>query len=498
MGKMSLGLDDRSARLIHGRDVWMQIKGLLSGYNDVRAAIAFVGSDADQYLPLRGPATIVVNAGDAALASGATDPQVLLRWTRRGVRVHSLDSLHAKALLAVGNPSFVVVGSADVTSSSGRSFDEAVLVADESETVEELHGALQEWKRRAGEPLTEAWLQEASSRFRPPVPHRASSADRQVERVAAAAPVRPPAPVNVSAPRPEPVASETFTSEPAASEPAVPALLEPSIVELSPMPESVAGSEDEAGAAQPPEAVAVSESAIDPGNAVAPETAGEPEPAVVPDSAVVPESSAVPATAVEPESAAVTESAALPESATAPETAVEPEDDGVVEPVEWPRPKYIYLATLTQDGRASESAQEQLEQLRSEYRAPTSTSRAAVLDVDVFWSDEAPRSSGKPRPTYRAGWHIVPISVPASGRPAVLSAVTSPGRVLHSYTEYVGGPARTYYYLLQHRAGPSTTFRKLREALTAVGEKPSYDHAYMMQHKVAAILDLWPEIDYSD
>lgn len=485
MGKMNLGLDDRSARLIHGRDVWLQIKGLLSGYNDVQAAIAYIGSDADQYLTLRGPATIVVNAGDAALSSGATDPQVLLRWTRRGVRVHSLDSLHAKALLAVGNPTFVVIGSADVTSSSGRSFDEAMLVADERETVEELHGALQEWKRRAGEPLTEAWLQAASARFRPPVPHRPGVSDRPAVLAPAS---RPSAPAPVVA-DPEAIAPDMTAAvdgsgarqdanEPVGEAPDI--AVEPEAVE--------------------PAVVVEPEVVVEP--AVAEPEVAEPEVAVEPDNAVESDDAVEPGVDAAPQIQAEAEVAAEPETAVEPDTIAAlddgPTDDGVAEPVEWPRPKYIYLATLTQDGRASESAQEQLEQLRSQYREPASTSRAAVMDVDVFWSEEAPRSSGRPRPTYRVGWHVVPISVPASGRPAVLSAVTSPGRVLHSYTEYAGGPARTYYYLLQHRSGPATTFRKLREALTAVGEKPSYDHAYMMQHKVAAILDLWPEIDYND
>ncbi len=166
--------------------------------------------------------------------------------------------------------------------------------------------------------------------------------------------------------------------------------------------------------------------------------------------------------------------------------------------VPWPRPKYIYLATLTRDGRASTSAEELLEQLRSEFREPAGGAAAPILEVEMFWWDQPARSSGRPNTTYREGWHLVPISVPASGRPAVLSAVDSPGRVLQSFTEYLGGPARTYYYLLKHAAGPPITFRKLREALTAVGEKPSYDHAYMMQHKVAAILGLWPQITYSD
>ena len=166
--------------------------------------------------------------------------------------------------------------------------------------------------------------------------------------------------------------------------------------------------------------------------------------------------------------------------------------------VQWPRPKYIYLATLSSDGGASEAAHERLAQMRADFRVPGDGTQAATLEVDMFWWDEPARAAGKSSPTYREGWHVVPISVTGSGRPAVSSRVDSPGRVLSSYTDYSRGPARTYYYLLRHHGGSPTTFRKLREALTAVGEKPSYDHAYMMAHKVDAILDLWPEINYSE
>ena len=41
-------------------------------------------------------------------------------------------------------------------------------------------------------------------------------------------------------------------------------------------------------------------------------------------------------------------------------------------------------------------------------------------------------------------------------------------------------------------------YRILRDMLAELGERPSFDHAYMMQHKVDAILNLWPEISYSD
>ncbi len=430
MGKMTLGLDDRSARLIHGKDVWTHIKDLLSGYSNIQAAIAFVGPDADQHLPLRGPATIVVNAGDDALRRGVTDPHVLLRWTRRGVRVYSLPSLHAKVILAEGNPSFVMVGSANVLAASGRQTDEAVLVADERETVDELRDAITEWKRLAGDPLTDSWLQAATSRFRPPTPHRlpvSKPVPVVSEPVRVAEPVRASEPVRVA--EPAPVVSE-------------PVRVPEVVVSSSPAPPPPPAPEPPPPAGRPVADVRVASGGDEQQDG---SLGGSPRPTI-----------------------------------------------------HWPRPKYIYLATLTRDGRASDSAEQQLEQLRAEFRVPGVGDERPTLDVDMFWWDEPGRSGVRPSISYREGWHIVPISVPTSGRPAVLSPVDSPGRVLNSFTDFGVTPARTYYYLLKHSGGPSTTFRRLREALTAVGEKPSYDHAYMMQHKVAAILNLWPQISYTD
>jgi hypothetical protein len=454
MGKLNLGLDDRSARLIHGRDVWTEIRGLLSGYSAISAAIAFVGPDADQYLPLRGPATIVVNAGDDALASGWTDPEVLLRWTRRGVRVYSMTSLHAKVMLAEGHPSFALIGSADVLSTSGRVLEEAVLVADERETVDELRNAIAGWRRRAGDPLTEAWLQAAGSRYRPAAPHRLPVPH-------AAAPVLDQGPI---ADLHEPDKA-SFDPTPAATT-ALPAM-------TSPTPDVPAEFEADADAFADAEAEAVPRDA----EPLSGDDGSEP---------------AAGDTAVPGVDGNAEEEVALDS------TPVEPPGAAEMVPVDWPRPKYIYLAALTRDGEASDGAQERLEQLRADFRVPGDRNHPPTLEVDILWWDEPARAAGKSSPTYREGWHVVPISVTGSGRPAVSSQVDSPGRVLSSYTDYSGGPARTYYYLLRHCGGASITFRKLREALTAVGEKPSYNHAYMMQHKVDAILDLWPDIAYSE
>ena len=491
MGKLNLGLDDRSARLIHGRDVWTEIRGLLSGYSAISAAIAFVGPDADQHLPLRGPATIVVNAGDDALASGWTDPQVLLRWTRRGVRVYSLASLHAKVLLAEGHPSFVLIGSADVLSTSGRVLDEAVLVADERETVDELRNAIAGWRRRAGEPLTETWLQAAGSRYHPAAPHRLAVAH-------AARPRSTGARFRTRTEHDGGLADRTPavpTAQPAPTMPVqgLPVALDTAAV-AAPVTDAAALTVDAGPASDGDDSPPTADDVAAPGGEAdvnaedapesGPEQVREPQPEDEPDSPS------------QPGAAAVREPEVLP-------TAVDPAPAGPpaaaeMVPVDWPRPKYIYLAALTRDGRASDGAQERLEQLRSDFRVPGDRDHPPTLEVDILWWDEPARAAGKSSPTYREGWHVVPISVTGSGRPAVSSQVDSPGRVLSSYTDYSGGPARTYYYLLRHCGGASITFRKLREALTAVGEKPSYNHAYMMQHKVDAILDLWPQIEYSE
>jgi hypothetical protein len=496
MGKMSLGLEDRSARLLSGRDVWSEIKLLLSGYNDVQAAIAFVGADADQYLPLRGPATIVVNAGEDALRNGWTDPAVLLRWTRRGVRVHTLSTLHAKLMVAQGSQPFVLVGSADVLSTSGRAMEEAILLADEKDTVDEVRRAIDRWRRLAGEPLTDAWLQAAALRYRAPGTASAAAGSPSAvtdppvtvmpRPVVTPTPAVTPAPAPAAPPTPVALVEPTATAQTAA--PAALPEIEPveavapaeaEIVAVDEAPPAVESTQDAASVDDAP-ATARTETTAQ----TAQESSGDAAPSPTADVASAPTA----ATEADPSTASDGAVAAQTQAAPAPAVPVLP-------PI-WPRPKFIYLATLTRDGRASDSAHEQLDVLRADHRVPADPATDPLLDVEMFWWDAPTRSAAKST-SYREGWHIVPISVPASGRPAVLSPVHSPGRVLHSFTEYAGGPARTYYYLLIHQQGVPTTFRKLREALTAVGEKPSYDHAYMMQHKVAAILDLWPTIHYT-
>ncbi len=451
MGKMTLDLDDRSARLIHGTDVWTEMADLLSAYSDIQAAITHVGADADQFLPLRGPACIVVNAGPEAMQDGSTDPEVLLGWSRRGVRVYSLPSLQATVILAQGSRSFVMVGSAIAARASFGRLGQAVLVADEPETVEEVRLAIGEWKKQAGEPLTDDWLQAAVDRYRPTPPR---PADRIVEHLPdrRSAPPAGHRPVGVDH-APSTSAQPAAALESRGTDPA----LTPAAVTESGTTENPVG-----------------------------------RPASAPDAAVPPIPPAAPAV-VAPAAPAV---AAAPEPSN---WAGEDDDElGEIGPVVWPKPKYIYLAPLSREGRASISALERLRHLRGEHRVRSEHDGSPVLEVEMFWRDEPAKTPSKPSVSYREGWHVVPIQMMGTVRPTTTSQLTAPGRVLQSYTDYSAHPARTYYYLLTHTAGRSMTFRVLRDMLAGLGERASFDHAYMMQHKVDAILELWPEITYAD
>lgn len=159
-----LGTGD-SVRLIAGRRVWDILTPALSGRSAVIAAVASIGRDADRLLPLSRGATLVVNAGDAAVRQGTTDPEVLLRWHRAGVRVHSLDTLNATLILVDTVAPFVAAGSADASQTSAQHLDEAVMVTDLPDTVVAARLTLGAFVARSGAPLTEEQLLEAVTVF---------------------------------------------------------------------------------------------------------------------------------------------------------------------------------------------------------------------------------------------------------------------------------------------------------------------------------------------
>jgi len=157
-----LGLgNERTVRMISGR-VWDEITGLLAGARRVTAAVAYVGEDAAELLPLRSGSSIIVDASEKAVAQGSTAPIALLAWKDAGAVIYSLPGLHAKTIVCErkpthGNPDpdpFLIVGSANVSANSARRLDECALLTDDLTTLREAFEALTAWKLRAGEPLS--------------------------------------------------------------------------------------------------------------------------------------------------------------------------------------------------------------------------------------------------------------------------------------------------------------------------------------------------------
>src|SRR3954462_8763737 len=214
-----LGLAERSVRLLTGRDIWGSITPLLAPRRNLVAAFGHVGPGAAALLPLQPGDTLITDASLDTVLSGATSPHALLHWVKAGVIVHSLRGLNAKLVIAEDDPSFVVVGSADVSAAGPRQLFEAVTLSQERQTVEEAQEAWLEWCDLAGPSLTAGDLEPLLEQYgagkpvtarpaaTPPAapPARPVVTSRPVTPVRPAAATPPPSPVRPAAPAPSPV-----------------------------------------------------------------------------------------------------------------------------------------------------------------------------------------------------------------------------------------------------------------------------------------------------
>lgn len=166
MDTLGLGTN-RTARLITG-SVWTELTPLIAArQHSVTAAIAYVGADAHAQLPLRSGSSIIVDATVRAVEQQSTNPHSLLAWLKADVRVYSLPHLHAKMLLCEATDDsdvFVAVGSANVSDRSQAVLQEAVVLTDSPDTVNEARSCLVDWKQRAT-PLTIARVRELCDIF---------------------------------------------------------------------------------------------------------------------------------------------------------------------------------------------------------------------------------------------------------------------------------------------------------------------------------------------
>ncbi|MEV6828371.1 hypothetical protein [Amycolatopsis sp. NPDC051102] len=444
-----LGLAERSVRLLAGRDIWASITPLLAPRRNLVAAFGHVGPGAAALLPLEPGDTLITDASLDTVLSGATSPHALLHWVKAGVIVHSLRGLNAKLVIAEDDPSFVVVGSADVTAAGPRQLFEAVTLSHERHTVEEAQEAWLEWCDLAGPSLTAGDLEPLLEQYgagkpvtaRPPAPARPAAAparpvvtSRPPTPVRPAAVAPPPSPVRPAAPAPSPV------------RPATPA----------PAPVPAAAPERPAEAAAPAEQPETPETTT-PAATVAAET---PEPV-----------------AAEPEA---TEASEATEATDVPRPS-------------WPRPAELYLVSLVEGGEPNAEAAYRLEELQREYTHPGENGESPFR-VELLWADDG-QGQDPPR-TLRQGVHVIPVYSQKQGRPLVGSRIEAPGLVLQAYIDEFAYPRRTYCYVLTRQSAARPSFGDLRKALAAIGEKPNFRNSFQVPRKIEALLGLWPDLGY--
>ncbi len=113
---------------------WRTIKKALKDATAVRVVVsAYIGSGADDLMHLESGDALYVNASVANVKAGLTDPRVLMRLVKTGVRCHSVPRLHAKVYMADG---VVFIGSnnasnhsADVLTETAARIEDSAFVA---------------------------------------------------------------------------------------------------------------------------------------------------------------------------------------------------------------------------------------------------------------------------------------------------------------------------------------------------------------------------------
>lgn len=105
---------------IHG--LWSRLTALAQRSNGAFVAVPYFSTGASKLLPLKKGSTLVVRFDREAVSCGQVNPKEVIQLIKAGVEVHACANLHAKIFLF---GSTVIVGSANVSSSSANSLIEA-------------------------------------------------------------------------------------------------------------------------------------------------------------------------------------------------------------------------------------------------------------------------------------------------------------------------------------------------------------------------------------
>ncbi len=157
------GLDSRMSTKLITEGVWNSLRRVAkTSHRPNWVAVAYFGQGADKLLRLTPGSRLVVNASLSTVRAGQTHPASLLRLVRRGIRVYSVENLHAKVYV-IGNRAFI--GSANASQSSAQRLLEAIVSTTEQRVVKRAREFIGSLCMEALSPQALASLQKS---YRPP------------------------------------------------------------------------------------------------------------------------------------------------------------------------------------------------------------------------------------------------------------------------------------------------------------------------------------------
>lgn len=150
------------SRFLSNNELWDEITFRVSKAKHVNAAVAYLGKNGSQLVPLKKGDQLVVDMSLGAVRQGVTDPREIQKFMRRGVHVFSRNALHAKFMI-IDNA--LIASSANISMNSNSVLDEAGIFTTDQVAVRR---ALSFFDKLCSEPVRTNYLKECIKEYRPP------------------------------------------------------------------------------------------------------------------------------------------------------------------------------------------------------------------------------------------------------------------------------------------------------------------------------------------
>jgi hypothetical protein len=165
-----------ATRFVGNDDLWNVVLAHVRRAKRVSAAIAYMGQNGAKLLPLKRGHRLVVDMSLSAVRQGVTDPHEVRKLLKKGVRVFTRGSLHAKFLIL---DKTLIASSANVSINSQRRLDEAGIITTEPTAVRR---ASSFFDKLCTEPVRERYLKECVKAYKPPKFKAAAVPRRRTKR----------------------------------------------------------------------------------------------------------------------------------------------------------------------------------------------------------------------------------------------------------------------------------------------------------------------------